>query len=520
MRTATPARRRPDGPGQARRCVLRVLARLSGGVLLLGLCGCLVPQPRGHGKLERIAEPSTNRPYYLYLPKDYVAADAAGRAARCWPLVVTFHGMKPFDTALYQAREWQQEADRYGYIVVAPVLAAFDTVTGQFPLQTLNRAFKSDELTTLAVLDHVFETTAADPSRVLSTSWSSGGYMAHYMLNRHPERFTCLAVRQSNFSAAVLDSTWTSQSIYHPVLVLTAQNDIPVCQEESREAIRWYESHGYKNFAWVYLSRLGHERTPDMAADFFARVAGVTPSRPPEVLVRRQAIDGNPTGLALLSGNLEELQKPPGAKVAADTVTTVPLRRATPRRPVAVAVVAPPVPPPAPAPSPPAIVEDPPAAEPEPALVKGEPTPNRGLQAARAREANVAAPAAIRVSATVGFEPLLLVYSADCPPEWHRTAVFHWTLDGKDIGEGLNGQRVITEAGDYMLELRIVTAQGSEHRAARRIRVLRSLETADRYEEPRYHAPAADRPAAARDHAAQRAGHPSDSTSALDAPGM
>jgi predicted esterase len=452
------------------RRLLQLALRLSAGWLLLSVCGCLVPQPRGHGRLERVVEPASQRPYYLYLPKDYIALDEAGRAARRWPLVVTFHGLKPFDTALYQSEEWQQEADRYGYIVVAPVLMAFDTVTGEFPLRTLNRTFKSDELAILAILDHVFETTRADPNNVLSTSWSSGGYMAHYMLNRHPERFTCLAVRQSDFTANVLDSTWTSQSLYHPVLILTAQNDFPVCQEESREAIRWYESHGYKNFAWVYLSRLGHERTPDMAADFFARVAGVAPNRPPEVLTRRQAIDGNPAGLALLSGKLGQLEKPPSVAMREEPHPALPRSR-TQRRPVMMAVTVPPEPPPAPARAPDLVVEEPP-----PTLAQVEPTPSRGSQAGRGQRP--ASPVGIRVSASVGFEPLLLVYSADCPVDWQRRAAFHWTLDGKDVGQGLNGQRVIAEPGDYMLELRVATRDGAEHRAARRIRVLKSPEAA------------------------------------------
>jgi hypothetical protein len=292
--------------------------------------------------------------------------------------------------------------------------------------------------------------------------------MAHYMLNRHPERFTCLVVRQSDFTASVLDSTWTSQSLYHPVLILTAQNDIPICQEESREAIRWYESHGYKNFAWVYLSRLGHERTPDMAADFFARVSGAAPNRPPEVLIRRQAIDGNPTGLALLAGKLGQIEKPPSVAMREEAYLAVP-RSPTQRRPMMVAVTTPPEqPPPAPTPSP--VVEEPP-----PTLSQVEPTPSRGTAAKAARPSS---PVGIRVSASVGFEPLVLVYSADCPADWQRSAEFHWTLDGRDVGQGVNGQRTIGEPGDYLLELRVATRDGAEHRAARRVRVLKSPEPA------------------------------------------
>ena len=146
------------------------------GALALGLLlatGCAVPQPRGAGKLERLVEPTTRRGYWLYLPKEYVQADPATRAQRRWPVVVSFHGMKPFDNARPQALEWEQEADRYGYIVLAPELRAPD-VFGQFPLRSVSSTLKGDEEATLAILDHVFANTHADPTNVLSTGWSSG----------------------------------------------------------------------------------------------------------------------------------------------------------------------------------------------------------------------------------------------------------------------------------------------------------------------------------------------------------
>lgn len=447
-----------------------ILVLVTAGVLF-PLCGCIVLQPRGEGTVQKIVEPTTKRPYYVYLPREYVQADEVGRAARRWPLVVTFHGMKPYDVASFQSQEWQQEADRYGFIVVAPVLTAFDFFGGEFPLRTINRQFKSDEIATLAILDHVFATTEADPTNVLSTSWSSGGYMAHYMLNRHPDRFTCLAVRQSNFSANVLDSTWTAQSLYHPILILSTQNDINVCKEESREAIRWYEGHGYKNFAWVYMNRLSHERTPDPAADFFAHVAGVTPNRPPEVLIGRQAIDGNTTGLALLAGKLGQMQKPPGTASEPYPVAPPP-RPPAQRRPLMVA--AKPATPASPGPGP--IASPAPAAEggEQPLPTRTEPTPRR--IDAPARTQRTLSPLGIQVSSTVGFAPLLITYSAECPADWQRTAEFSWTLDGREISRGVNGQRTLAQAGDYSLEVLAVTKDGAQHRAACRIRVMRSAE--------------------------------------------
>jgi dienelactone hydrolase len=433
--------------------------------LLLPGLGCAVPQPRGAGKQLYLTEPSTRRNYFLYFPKHYLELSDAERAQHRWPLVVTFHGMKPYDTAPMQALEWQHEADRYDYIVIAPELLAFDFLFGEFPLLRINRAFKSDELATLAVIDHVFQTTHADPSSVLSTGFSSGGYMAHYMLNRHPQRFTCCAVRQGDFTAAILDSTLTAHSLYHPVLVLSTQYDFPICKEESIESIRWYEQHGYKNFAWINIKSRTHERTPDAAADFFARVAGVTPRAPSDVLLHRQAIDGNPAGLALLAGKLGQIERPPGATRDRDVLEVALARPPTQKRPVTIA--------PAP-PSPRAAgVPPPPSPEPTPPAVVGEATPRRGVAGDKAGRS---AAVGIQVSSAIGFEPLLLVYSADCPTDWQRTATFTWRLDDHLIGQGINGQRTITQPGDYTLALAVTTRDGVEYHAARRIRVLKNVE--------------------------------------------
>jgi poly(3-hydroxybutyrate) depolymerase len=425
-----------------------------GPMLLVALCaGCAVPQRPGAGKLERIVEPTTKRGYWLYLPKEYVTLDESVRRERRWPLVVTFHGMKPFDNARPQAREWQQEADRYGFVVVAPELRTFH-LFGEFPLKTINGAFRGDELATLAILDHVFQTTDADPGSVLSTSWSSGGYMAHYMLNRHPDRFTCLAVRQSNFSHTVLNPELAKRSPFHPILILNTQNDFGICKRESKEAVQWYETHGYKNVYWVLIKDKGHERTPDLAAYFFGQVAGAQPNSPPEeVLVDRQAIDGNEEGIAFLSGKMSGFQLPPAPRLVS-------------RRPRAARPEMPPRNAGAPSPAP-VRIDAPPAG--------GAATPVR--TAAVPQRIARGNPLKIGVSSAIGIEPLHLGFWADCPADWRETADFLWTLNGQPIGSGVNGQRTLAESGEHKLAVLAVTTDGEEHRAARTIRVLPRLDT-------------------------------------------
>ncbi|MCG3127035.1 MAG: hypothetical protein CHACPFDD_01892 [Phycisphaerae bacterium] len=428
------------------------------GLLLALTSGCVVPQPMGRGRLTREVEPASGRGYWRYLPIDYVESDPTVRKSRRWPLVVTFHGMKPFDNAHPQACEWQSEADRYGFVVIAPELHAPD-VLHQFPVRNVHPAFRDDDNATLQILDHVFANTDADPNNVLSTSWSSGGYMAHYMLNKHPDRFTCLAVRQSNFSSSVLDTSLIDRSRFHPLLIINTQNDFQICREESAAAVRWYEQNGYQNVWWVRIKNLGHERTPDIAADFFGRVAGVRPSGPSAVLARRQAIEGNPAGLALLSGATTEFRAPP--EPVRRLAFADPGRSTLPRA-VPVSSRGPAVP----------SAGGASTGKPSQAPVLAAVTPGRQVGGARG---SASGSVSINVSAAFGISPLLVGFSADCPSDWATSAEFAWSVNGEAIGNTINGQRTFSEPGTYELSVQVLTRDGREHRATRTIRVIPKL---------------------------------------------
>jgi hypothetical protein len=97
------------------------------------------------------------------------------------------------------------------------------------------------------------------------------------VLNRHPERFACLAVRQSNFSASILDPQQIRRHPGYPdtpVAIFFGQNDLIICRNESRAAVAWYHEHGFRQVEAYTVEGLGHERTPETAASFFARVCG------------------------------------------------------------------------------------------------------------------------------------------------------------------------------------------------------------------------------------------------------
>lgn len=250
--------------------------------LLSGSTGCAVPQKPGLGKCMRVVEPSTKTPYWLYLPEEYVARRGEHPSRERWPTVVTFHGMIPYDTANAQIREWQEEADRYGFVVVAPELRTCDSFM-QYPLKDASLPYvRQDEKAVLSVMDEVFRRTNADPNHVLATSFSCGGYLAHYFVNRYPERFSCLALRGSNFSPDLLATSQIPKYRDMPIGVFFGENDFKACFEESMDAVRWYRRHRFKVEA-KKVSGLGHERKPQLAAALFARTMNIVPRTPPDL---------------------------------------------------------------------------------------------------------------------------------------------------------------------------------------------------------------------------------------------
>ncbi|MHC4445392.1 MAG: PHB depolymerase family esterase [Planctomycetota bacterium] len=252
-------------------------------VIIMGQMGCAVPQKKGQGLCSYQVEPQTKNGYWLYLPEDYVKNNGQHPKKQRWPIVVTFHGLKPYDNAKPQIREWQEEADRYGFIVIAPKLRTCDSLTMQFPLRDPTLPYvQADEKAIVNILDEVCRLTNADPQRVLATSFSSGGYMAHYMVNRYPERFSCLAVRGSNFSEAMLDPTQVPKYRNMKIGIFFGENDLPVCRKENTQAVDWYQRRRFQVVARK-IKGLGHQRKPQTAATLFASTIGASPKTPPEL---------------------------------------------------------------------------------------------------------------------------------------------------------------------------------------------------------------------------------------------
>lgn len=427
--------------------------------------GCVVPQPGGTGQQLYKQEPQSGRGYYLYLPEDYAQGIRANPNRR-WPVVVTFHGMKPFDRASAQAKEWQYEADNYGLIVIAPELKTSDLMM-EFPLRKMHTYVTEDEQAVLNIMEQVFRTTQSDSTRVLASSWSSGGYMAHYMVNRHPNLFTCLAPRQSNFSSGILEPANIPYYQDMPIGVFFGENDFAICRAESTEAIKWYKEHNFKFIDGRVVIGLGHERTPQTAAAFFARVSKppilpVRPAMAQETLAQLRLIPAEFAGIADLPATepalsahstVDELIKPsPSIPPAqAGTNTTPKPRLLANNNPRQAAVT------PAPTPT-------------KPAQTKLTKTP---AQQAAPAPAPVN-PASIRVIASpkIGLAPLYISFDVQAPTEVLQGGSCLWTDNDEPICNSPTGQRIITGAGDHVICVTVQTKDRREYRAWTTVKVL------------------------------------------------
>ncbi len=248
------------------------------------ITGCVVPQPPGHGTRFLLRSPTSSRFYYLYLPAGYTPA-------RPWPMVVTLHGMKPFDSPEAQSREWQQMADRYGMVILAPELYNSDLFM-QYPLRNISKGVIEDEKQVVTIIKYIRSRCHIDSKRIFATSWSSGGYLLHYIVNHNPDLFAALCARGSCFSEEILNPANARKMAKRgfPVMIYWGQNDIVWIRSDSERAVRWYRKFGFKVKQEVVPGK-GHERLPEEAAAFFAKHTGII-SRVQQVEIQASGIIG------------------------------------------------------------------------------------------------------------------------------------------------------------------------------------------------------------------------------------
>ncbi|NIA07822.1 MAG: hypothetical protein GWP14_09370 [Actinobacteria bacterium] len=248
-----------------------VLKLVVPAVLVLSAAGCAVNEEPGNGTQLTLTEPQTKRQYYLYKPAGY---DPNKR----YPLVMALHCIKPFDNAQRQIKEWESTADKYGFIVAAPVLATANPVPLWF--NHVDSTMKRDQQVVMNVLDEVLRDTSADPNWVFISSLSSGGPLMYYVANKYPNRFAGLAARGCWFNENILseeNARKMAKNNFRVMIQYAEYDDINI-KIDSWKSIRWHKKMGFNVKSVVIgqtlrLPGLGHMEgtVPDKAGEFFSR---------------------------------------------------------------------------------------------------------------------------------------------------------------------------------------------------------------------------------------------------------
>lgn len=220
--------------------------------------GCAVTQPQNTPvEYWRETDPVGGRSYCIYVPSTYRDDTPA-------PLIVTCHGTPPYDVAEHHIREWKMLGEDNGCIIVAPELIATDGLIGDGPIVGMI----DDERFILSIISTLSYRFNIDRSNVMITGFSGGGFPTYWVGLRHPDIFSAVVARSSNFSEHNLDGWFTPEPARQMVMIYYGENDPGAIAGQSRAGIKYLQSKGYRVATYV-IPGLGHERRPDVAMRFF-----------------------------------------------------------------------------------------------------------------------------------------------------------------------------------------------------------------------------------------------------------
>jgi len=238
------------------------LKRLIPMILFLSLltAGCPVTQPQNTPVAHRLeVDPATGNAYCIYVPSTY-------RHDKAYPLIISCHGTPPYDIADHHIREWKMLAEQNQCIAVAPTLIATDGLLGDGPIVGM----LADEHIILSLISHLGYRYNIDRANIMLTGFSGGGFPVYWVGLRHPEIFSVIAARSTNFSRHNVEGWWRPEDCTADILIYYGQNDPGAIRHQSDMAVRYLRSKGISVETQV-LPGAGHERHPEVAMAFFRR---------------------------------------------------------------------------------------------------------------------------------------------------------------------------------------------------------------------------------------------------------
>jgi pimeloyl-ACP methyl ester carboxylesterase len=163
-----------------------------------------VPEP-----IRAFKDPTLQREYLLYRPSAYTRE-------RTWPLIVVCHGGFP-DSPNAEIRDWDQLAERYGFLVLAPRL----TAAGK-PGEKL----RDDETHLLDAVQHVRAGHSVSEDRILMFGVGTGACTALGAALRQPDLFRAVAVTDPRLTPEDLLAMRVTIDPYQPIYLRYNANDV------------------------------------------------------------------------------------------------------------------------------------------------------------------------------------------------------------------------------------------------------------------------------------------------------
>jgi poly(3-hydroxybutyrate) depolymerase len=251
------------------------------------------------GKVNGQREPTTGRMYHLYIPTTY-------KPQRAYPLVVTGHGMFPWDEAAGQRDRWTDVAERYGLIVCSPDIdssTAFLGVPTDRPASELLR----DEKAILAIVKEIQGRYNINRDAIMITGWSAGAFQAHFIGLRHPDIFRAIVGRCGNFNDHLVTDEVANRARHMHVYVFYGEADWPGFSGQSRDASYWYTLRGFKNF-FIHSMPGGHDPNQLEAARYFLNIINHWPA----VHIEATALEGRAPLTVTFRARVNDPDQPDG----------------------------------------------------------------------------------------------------------------------------------------------------------------------------------------------------------------
>jgi acetyl esterase/lipase len=229
------------------------------GIALTLATGCPVVQNLpAPGRTLQQKDPEQRRDYSLYIPSYY-------KSDRAWPLLVTCHGTRPYDTAPRQLTEWKGLAEQKGFLLAVPELNGTSAGLAPPAAEQIRRQL-DDEAAILSIVRTVSAAYNVDPAKVFLTGWSAGGFAVAFTGLRHPDVFRALSLRQPNFDPAYVELCVPFLDRNQPIQVMFG--DLDPLKPGASKCVEWLRAH---DFEPVVNERPGsHKRDPSPVYAFLS----------------------------------------------------------------------------------------------------------------------------------------------------------------------------------------------------------------------------------------------------------